>query len=812
MKLIKLSGIALSVALATHSAQALDQTAQDDAGTIIDTSYPDSALVMSDDMGITLGTEIEAGEAEGSDFDLLDLAHEFFNEYVASGSSTLAFSVDDIDFEFTTHIEYKYGLLHLYGTNSNGNILRLIRGDENGWFGDVSNGTESFSIIDTYSLGGSAWFLHGYKIPNVGEILVNDKLPVPATKDGSTNVDVGYTTTPYMEFVYGNKSIRASILWFHYQSQDILDNSGVDYYLNPLFIERQDSRFLNDEDKQEVSNRQLLHGAEYMFGDALGAETLRDYIKDFGVDYVSAVTPAGGFTCGIRRNEYKLDDLGGPTFVYKEETDRAEIVYGTILGGMRHQCRNRHIARHFFFHNFAQVNRSYYENHPLLPANKRTDYGGKSDYAYGSKCNGQVTVMNLDFNQDSLPIPVLSSPNVTYKGQTCGDESNNNARAVTESLPSMANNGVKPEQSADVSFKSSVFLALEGTSHANVTLVRDGDLSESASVEVAFTSTDNEFSALENVDFKAKFVRAEFAPGESETSVDVRIIDNDQYRENADIQAELFFAKRLNMPASAKAQVIIQDNDSAKPGSFSFEANTLNVNENEQTASIKIIRSGDFEGGQSINYSFVDGSAKIGSHYNAENGQVYFAEGEVEQTIEVELLANDYQNVGVSQFQVMIETDVSGDIKTMDIVINDDELASGTIALATETIDVDYYASQATITLTRNDATTGEIQVHYKTVDGSAVAGTHFVESFGNVTFAAGETEKTIHIKKLNVTDATEQTQFTVVMASPQLSGAKIVTVNLMTEPERESDSDGGSLGWLALSALALTGLRRKIG
>ncbi|WOH38877.1 Calx-beta domain-containing protein [Thalassotalea fonticola] len=809
MNLIKLSGIALSVALATHSAQAFDQTSQDDTGMIIDTSYPDSALEMSEDMGIALGSDVEAGEAEGNKFDLLDLAHDFFNQHVASGATTLAFTVDDVDFEFTTRIEYKYGLLHLYGTNTDGNILRLIRGDKNGWFGDVSNGTESFSIIDTYSLGGSAWFIHAYKVPNVGDILVNGNLPVPATKDGSTNLDVGYTTTPYMEYIYGNKSIRASILWLHYQTQDILDNSGVDYYLNPLFIERQDSRFLSEKDKEEVSNQQLVHGREYMFGDALGAENLRDYIKDFGVDYVSAITPGGGFTCGIRRNEYKLDDLGGPTFVYKEEKDRAEIVYGTILGGMRHQCRNRHIARHFFFHNFAQVNRSYYENHPLLPANKRTDYGGKSDYAYGSKCNGQATVMNLNFNQESLPIPVLSSPNVSYKGQSCGDERHDNARAVTESLPSMANNGVIPTQSADVSFKSSVFLALEGTSHAGVTLVRDGDLSESASVEVAFTSVESEFSALENVDFKAKFVRAEFAPGESETSVDVRIIDNDQYRENADIQAELFFAKRLNIKTN-KAQVIIQDNDSAKPGSFSFKTRTLNVNETDQTASIKIIRSGG-EGGQTINYAFVDGTAKSGSHYNAVNGQVYFAEGEVEQTIEVELLANDYQNVEVSQFQVMIETDVSGDIKTMDVIIADDEVATGSVALATDTIDVDYYASQATITLTRDDASAGEIQVHYKTVDGTAVAGTHFVEGFGTVTFAAGEVEKNIHIKKLNVTEATEQTQFTVVMASPQLSGTKIVTVNLMTEPERESDSEGGSLGWLAISALALTGLRRKI-
>lgn len=58
-----------------------------------------------------------------------------------------------------------------------------------------------------------------------------------------------------------------------------------------------------------------------------------------------------------------------------------------------------------------------------------------------------------------------------------------------------------------------------------------------------------------------------------------------------------------------------------------------------------------------------------------------------------------------------------------------------------------------TFTITRSDGTDGEQTVYYRTVNGSAVGGTHFVHQAGSVTFAEGDsTPKTVTVTEMDVT------------------------------------------------------------
>lgn len=62
--------------------------------------------------------------------------------------------------------------------------------------------------------------------------------------------------------------------------------------------------------------------------------------------------------------------------------------------------------------------------------------------------------------------------------------------------------------------------------------------------------------------------------------------------------------------------------------------------------------------------------------------------------------------------------------------------------------------SDSTFTITRTGGTDGAQTVYYRTVNGSAIGGTHFIHQAGTLTFADGETSKTVTVTELGVTQA----------------------------------------------------------
>ncbi len=62
--------------------------------------------------------------------------------------------------------------------------------------------------------------------------------------------------------------------------------------------------------------------------------------------------------------------------------------------------------------------------------------------------------------------------------------------------------------------------------------------------------------------------------------------------------------------------------------------------------------------------------------------------------------------------------------------------------------------SGSTFTISRTDGTDGEQTVYYRTVNGSAIGGTHFTHAAGSLVFADGETSKTVTVSEKGVTAA----------------------------------------------------------
>jgi hypothetical protein len=74
---------------------------------------------------------------------------------------------------------------------------------------------------------------------------------------------------------------------------------------------------------------------------------------------------------------------------------------------------------------------------------------------------------------------------------------------------------------------------------------------------------------------------------------------------------------------------------------------------------------------------------------------------------------------------------------------------AGTVQFSAPAQTVGAGAGNVSLTLSRTGGSEGEITVHYATRDGSAVAGTDYVATAGDLTFADGETRKTITIRLL---------------------------------------------------------------
>jgi glucose/arabinose dehydrogenase len=93
-----------------------------------------------------------------------------------------------------------------------------------------------------------------------------------------------------------------------------------------------------------------------------------------------------------------------------------------------------------------------------------------------------------------------------------------------------------------------------------------------------------------------------------------------------------------------------------------------------------------------------------------------------------------------------------------------DGLNAGVIALETSTISVNENAGSATARVIRSGGSAGTITVNYNTQPGSATAGSDYTTTTGTLTFASGETVKSIVIPILNdsLVESTEQFNVTI--------------------------------------------------
>ena len=133
---------------------------------------------------------------------------------------------------------------------------------------------------------------------------------------------------------------------------------------------------------------------------------------------------------------------------------------------------------------------------------------------------------------------------------------------------------------------------------------------------------------------------------------------------------------------------------------------------------------------------------------------VTFAPGETSKTFNVTVVGDRFRENPDDTFTIHLNPDharVTDFAATKGIAIQDDDpdryvRVSDTTATEGDGADV----SEAAFTLTLTSAAEAAVVVRYVTRAGSAIAGGDFVATDATVTFAPGETEKTVHVRLVN--------------------------------------------------------------
>ena len=215
-----------------------------------------------------------------------------------------------------------------------------------------------------------------------------------------------------------------------------------------------------------------------------------------------------------------------------------------------------------------------------------------------------------------------------------------------------------------------------------------------------------------------------------------------------------------------------------------------------------------------VNWATTNGTATSGSDYVAGAGLLSFAPGETTKLITVDILgdtaveANETFTVGLSGPSTNARIAVAAATGT---VTNDDAAVVPALAIA----GVSAAEGQGTFlfTVTLSGATTSTVSVRFATANGTARSGRNgdYLATSGTLSFAPGETSKTVAVRINNDSVAEANETFTV-----QLSSAVNATIATATATGTILDDDTAaafaSLAAADGGSTTVGGLKKRVG
>lgn len=291
-------------------------------------------------------------------------------------------------------------------------------------------------------------------------------------------------------------------------------------------------------------------------------------------------------------------------------------------------------------------------------------------------------------------------------------------------------------------------------------------------VTVAYATSNG--SAQAPGDYTAKSGTLTFSAGVTSRTISVAVVDDEA------IEADETFTVTLSAAVNATIS------DGSATGTISSEdalpvLSIDNVSSGEVgTATFTVTMSRSSSSTVTVSFATANGSAAAPGDYTAKSGTLTFSPGDTSKTIGIAIVADgldendETYTVGLSNPSGATLGDATG----TGTIADDD--ASPTVSIGDTITGEGGGSAQFTVTLSTASGRT--VTVDFATANGSAVAGSDYVSKTGTVTFAPGETTKTISVTLIDDFAAEGNETFSVVLsnaANASISdGTGVCTIN----------------------------------
>jgi choice-of-anchor B domain-containing protein len=337
-------------------------------------------------------------------------------------------------------------------------------------------------------------------------------------------------------------------------------------------------------------------------------------------------------------------------------------------------------------------------------------------------------------------------------------------------------------------------VSIEQGNELTINTQRQNAQSDASTISVGYELLSG--SAKQNEDYIPVSGRLTWADNDSTNkSITISIPDNNTGNELAESFFVRLFDPKNGATLSSPSYLKVNITGIANTGIVNFVQESITLNENQQSASIEVSRSGSSTGDISVTYTLASGSAEIGSDIVDNSGQLNWADGDSEnKVIELTLInddlaeANEYFTVNLASVN---SSRLGNNAQLTATITDDDNNTAPTVELG-ENKQVNSGQS-VNLTATANDAENDAITYAWTQTSGTSV--TLSATDTASINFTAPSTAVDL-VFSVTVTD------------SRGLASTDTITISVIVPPvvlpPVTTKSGGGSSSYIILLILFL--------
>ncbi|NEQ47521.1 MAG: hypothetical protein F6K00_29855 [Leptolyngbya sp. SIOISBB] len=381
-----------------------------------------------------------------------------------------------------------------------------------------------------------------------------------------------------------------------------------------------------------------------------------------------------------------------------------------------------------------------------------SDTNGTNDYALITDFNPAEDKIQLQGPSSKYVLGPSPIGDITGTGIFIGkgDSEPNELIAIVQNvsdldLDSEAFEYVDPIQ--NLSFDRASYSANEdGT--ISVTIIRQGSTVGETSATLQLTDG----TATSPEDYDSTPITVNFADGESAKTVTIPVVVDDQFEANETLSLSLTnLADVVVIGNQGSATLNILDDD-AKTGFLAFSDANYSVDENGGTVQVTVTRTGGSERAVGATIALRNGTARAPGDYNGTPITVTFADGDdTPQTVEIPIVDDAQfepdETVSLSLANLTGGAAFGAQRNATLTIANDDAAIPGVLAFSGSQFSVrEDGTAIAAVTIARTGGSDGTVGATIALRNGTATAPGDYDGAPIAVTFANGETRKTVEI------------------------------------------------------------------